>query len=127
MVTTGLAARACTLRIVCTCWDAPRTHSGQWKPTDAARMQSGQIGRLVANNFKSSIVDVPLLESYPDPNDQGKLIPLDYQQFSHELEEKIREKYQAQNPNVKVHIIGFAKKVGDLIDGLHDVAPGLGH
>src|SRR5690606_3778526 len=65
-----------------------------------------------------SIIDVPLLESYPDPQDQSRLIKLDYQQFSHELEEKIREKYQAQNPNVKVHIIGFAKKVGDLIDGL---------
>ena len=25
----------------------------------------------VANNFKSSIIDVPLLESYPDPEDQG--------------------------------------------------------
>src|SRR5690606_39136924 len=34
------------------------------------------------------------------------------------LEEKIRDKYQAQNPNVQVHIVGFAKKVGDLIDGL---------
>ncbi|MCY1414275.1 efflux transporter, putative, hydrophobe/amphiphile efflux-3 (HAE3) family [compost metagenome] len=72
----------------------------------------------MANNFKSSIVDVPLLESYPDPNDQGKLLKLDYRQFSHELEEKIREKYQTQNPNVKVHVVGFAKKVGDLIDGL---------
>ncbi len=43
---------------------------------------------------------------------------LDYRQFSHELEEKIRDKYQLQNPNVKIHITGFAKKVGDLIDGL---------
>src|SRR5690606_24450261 len=34
------------------------------------------------------------------------------------LEEKIRDKYQAQNPNVQIHIVGFAKKVGDLIDGL---------
>ncbi|NPY89800.1 RND family transporter, partial [Pseudomonas aeruginosa] len=76
-------------------------------------LKSGKIGRLVANNFKSSIVDVPLLESYPDPNDQGKLLKLDYRQFSHELEAKIRDKYQAQNPNVQVHIVGFAKKVGD--------------
>ncbi|WP_300652599.1 MMPL family transporter, partial [Pseudomonas sp.] len=80
------------------------------------------VGRLVANNFKSSIVDVPLLEAYPDPEDQSKLVPLDYQKFSPELEEKIRDKYQAQNPNVKVHVIGFAKKVGDLIDGLVGVA-----
>src|SRR5690606_22895876 len=81
-------------------------------------LKSGQIGRLVANNFRSSIIDVPLQESYSDPNDQGKQIRLDYQKFSHELEEKIRDKYEAQNPNVEIHIVGFAKKVGDLIDGL---------
>ena len=103
----------------------PQTYDGSSDSLEDLRsniLKSGQIGRLVANNFKSSIIDVPLLESYPDPDDQSKLIPLNYQQFSHELEEKIREKYQAQNSNVKVHIIGFAKKVGDLIDGLIGVA-----
>ncbi|MBU2322763.1 MAG: MMPL family transporter, partial [Gammaproteobacteria bacterium] len=103
----------------------PQTYDGSAESLEELRnnvLKSGQVGRLVANNFKSSIVDIPLLEAYPDPNDQGTLIPLDYQQFSHQLEEKIREKYQAQNPNVKVHIIGFAKKVGDLIDGLIGVA-----
>ncbi|QRY78671.1 RND family transporter [Pseudomonas sp. PDNC002] len=99
----------------------PQTYDGSTKALDLLRnnvLKSGQIGRLVANNFKSSIVDVPLLEVYPDPKDQGKLMKLDYRQFSHELEEKIRDKYQLQNPNVKIHITGFAKKVGDLIDGL---------
>ncbi|HLD68703.1 MAG TPA: RND family transporter, partial [Pseudomonas sp.] len=99
----------------------PQTYDGSPASLEELRnnvLKSGQIGRLVANNFKSSIVDVPLLEAYPDPKDQGKLIKLNYQEFSHQLEEKIREKFQAQNPNVQVHIIGFAKKVGDLIDGL---------
>ena len=99
----------------------PQSYDGSEDSLDQLRnnvLKSGQVGRLVANNFKSSIVDVPLLESYPDPEDQGKLIKLDYQQFSHQLEEKIRDKYQAQNPDIKVHIVGFAKKVGDLIDGL---------
>jgi predicted RND superfamily exporter protein len=99
----------------------PQTYDGSAASLEELRnnvLKSGQIGRLVANNFKSSIIDVPLLESYPDPKDQGKLLKLDYRQFSHELEEKIRDKYQAQNPNVKVHVVGFAKKVGDLIDGL---------
>ncbi|MGH8353662.1 MAG: efflux RND transporter permease subunit, partial [Pseudomonas sp.] len=103
----------------------PQTYDGSADSLDELRnnvLKSGQIGRLVANNFKSSIVDVPLLEAYPDPNDQGKLLKLDYRQFSHELEEKIRDKFQAQNPNVQVHIVGFAKKVGDLIDGLIMVA-----
>jgi predicted RND superfamily exporter protein len=99
----------------------PQTYDGSQQSLEELRgnvLKSGQIGRLVANNFKSSIIDVPLLESYPDPNDQGTLIKLDYQKFSHELEEKIRDKYQQQNPNVQIHIVGFAKKVGDLIDGL---------
>lgn len=99
----------------------PQTYDGSAASLEELRnnvLKSGQIGRMVANNFKSSTVEIPLLESYPDPEDQGRLIKLDYRQFSHELEEKVREKFQAQNPNVKIHIVGFAKKVGDLIDGL---------
>ncbi len=103
----------------------PNTYNGSQDSLDTLRdnvLKSGQVGRLVGNNFKSSIVDVPLLESYPDPQDPGKQVKLDYQQFSHLLEEKVRDKFQAQNPNVKIHIVGFAKKVGDLIDGLVMVA-----
>jgi uncharacterized protein len=99
----------------------PQSYDGSQASLDKLRnnvLKSGQVGRLVANNFKSSIVDVPLQEFYPDPNDQSRLLPLDYRQFSHQLEEKIRDKYEAQNPNVDIHIVGFAKKVGDLIDGL---------
>ncbi|KAA8712155.1 efflux RND transporter permease subunit [Pseudomonas cannabina] len=99
----------------------PQSYDGSEASLDQLRnnvLKSGQVGRLVANDFKSSIIDVPLQEAYPDPADQGKLLALDYQQFSHQLEEKIRDKYQAQNPDIKIHIVGFAKKVGDLIDGL---------
>ena len=102
----------------------PQTYDGSEESLEDLRnniLKSGQVGRLVANNFKSSIIDVPLMESYSDPEDRSRLINLDYQQFSHELEEKIRDKYQTQNPNVEIHIIGFAKKVGDLIDGLAGV------
>nr|WP_167334523.1 RND family transporter [Pseudomonas cremoricolorata] len=103
----------------------PTPYDGSPASLDALRdnvLKSGQIGRLVANDFRSSIVDVPLQESYPDPLDPSRQLKLDYQQFSHQLEEKIRDKYQAQNPNVEIHIVGFAKKVGDLIDGLLMVA-----
>lgn len=99
----------------------PQTYNGDAQSLEVLRnnlLKSGQIGRMVANNFKSSIIEVPLLEVYPDPQDKGKLLNLDYQEFSHLLEKQIRDKYEAQNPNVKIHIVGFAKKVGDLIDGL---------
>ncbi|MDI1302895.1 MAG: MMPL family transporter [bacterium] len=69
-------------------------------------LRSGQVGRLVADDFKSTIIQIPLLD--------GEKI--DYKQLSANLE-VLREKYQAQNPNAEIHIIGFAKKVGDLIDG----------
>ncbi|WPO98665.1 MMPL family transporter [Pseudomonas sp. HR96] len=99
----------------------PQTYDGS--PASLARLRdnvlkSGQVGRLVANDFTSSIIDIPLLESYPDPQDQGRLVKLDYREFSHRLEAQIREHFEAQNPDVQIHIIGFAKKVGDLIDGL---------
>ena len=103
----------------------PQTYDGSPESLEELRsniLKSGQVGRLVGNNFKSSIVEIPLLEAFPDPKDQSKMLKLDYQDFSHSLEEKIRDKYQLKNPNVKIHIIGFAKKVGDLIDGLFGVA-----
>lgn len=81
-------------------------------------LKSGEIGRLVANNFKSTIIEVPLQESYPNPENQGELIQLDYGEFSRLLEEKIRSEFQGENPNISIHIIGFAKKVGDLIEGI---------
>ena len=103
----------------------PQRYDGTAASLEALRsnvLRSGQVGRLVANDFRSSIIEVPLLERYPDPQRPGRLLALDYQQFSHQLEDRIREQFQARNPQVKVHIVGFAKKVGDLIDGLMKVA-----
>jgi len=76
-------------------------------------LKSGQVGRLVADDFKSTIVYASLFETNPETGE-----PLDYKQLSLELEEKIRNKYREKNPNVNIHIIGFAKKIGDLIEGI---------
>ncbi len=80
-------------------------------------LRSGEIGRLVANNFKSSIIEVPLQESYPNPENTSEQIRLDYGDFSRQLEEKIRS-FQDENDNISIHITGFAKIVGDLIEGI---------
>lgn len=80
-------------------------------------LKSGQVGSLVADNFKSTIIYAPLFEINPETNE-----PLDYKAFSLELEEKIRAKYAESNPNINIHIIGFAKKVGDLIEGIGSIA-----
>lgn len=71
---------------------------------------SGRIGSMVANDFKSTALNVPLYEY--DPETKAKL---DYQKFSHALEKEVREKFE--NDKIKIHITGFAKVVGDLIDG----------
>lgn len=52
----------------------PQSYDGSPDSLDMLRnnvLKSGQVGRLVSNDFKSSIVDIPLLESYPDPQDQA--------------------------------------------------------
>lgn len=77
-------------------------------------LRSGEVGNLVANNFKSALIYVPLNEVNPDTGEA-----LDYQAFSEQLEEKIRDKYQTDT--VKIHITGFAKIIGDLIEGAMQV------
>jgi len=77
--------------------------------------RSTHVGRLIADNYRSSIVYVPLLEA--DENMKGGI---DYRTFPKTLED-IRDRYQAENPKIRIHVIGFAKKVGDLIDGIKAV------
>lgn len=79
--------------------------------------RSGQIGQLVAADYRSSVILVPLLDHDPD----GKR--LDYYEFSQTLE-KLRGRYET-GP-IRVHIVGFAKVVGDLIEGLKEVLFFLG-
>ncbi len=78
-------------------------------------LRSGQVGRLVGDNFKSAIVYVPLL--YMDASKGEKH---DYRKLSHALEEKIRNQFESDK--VKIHIVGFGKKIGDMIDGAIEVA-----
>ncbi len=73
---------------------------------------SNEIGQLVAFDQRSSIIYVPLLTRTPEGQ------PLDYAALSEKLDE-LRGKYQ--NDSVDIHITGFAKKVGDLIEGLGQI------
>ncbi|RJF95571.1 efflux RND transporter permease subunit [Noviherbaspirillum saxi] len=74
--------------------------------------RSNEIGQLVARDQKSSIIYIPLLSTTSD----GK--PLDYSALSAELE-LLRTKYS--DDVTDIHITGFAKMVGDLIDGLQQI------
>lgn len=74
--------------------------------------RSGEIGQIVALDARSTVIYVPLLANTPD----GR--PLSYADFSEKLD-ALRDKYAQQG--LKVHITGFAKLVGDLIDGVRAV------
>ncbi len=78
-------------------------------------MRAGIMGDLVANNEKSAAIIVPLMDTNPETGER-----LDYAELSSVLED-IREKYAGDDPDKSIHIIGFAKLVGDLIDGLFSV------
>lgn len=75
--------------------------------------RAGIVGSYVANDMKSSMIFVPLLDTSPRTGE-----PLDYQALSAELEDRVRS---LESDSVQVHIIGFAKLVGDLIDGMYVV------
>ncbi|HCN46794.1 MAG TPA: RND transporter [Pseudomonas sp.] len=73
---------------------------------------SNEIGQLVAFDQRSSIIQVPLLARTPD----GKA--LDYAVLAAQLE-ALRSEFASDS--VAIHVTGFAKKVGDLIEGLQQI------
>jgi predicted RND superfamily exporter protein len=74
--------------------------------------RSGEIGQIVSLDARSTVIYVPLLAKTPDGRQ------LSYAEFSAQLE-ALRAKYEGEG--LKIHITGFAKLVGDLIDGVQAV------
>lgn len=74
-------------------------------------IKSGQVGRLVANDFTGAMITAGLLESDPATGER-----IDYQAVAQHLED-IREEHESTN----IHIIGFAKVVGDITEGAQNV------
>jgi predicted RND superfamily exporter protein len=74
--------------------------------------RSGEIGQGVALDARSSVIYVPLLAKDPE----GRA--LDYGALAARLEQ-LRTTYEAQG--VVIHVTGFAKVVGDLIEGVRSV------
>ena len=106
----------------------PDSYNGSASGVEQLRLniaRSGIIGSLVGNNFKSSMIVVPLLEKDPVTG-----AAIDYHHFSRMLEEQLRNKFEFAGSSavhlageegkgpIKIRVIGFAKLVGDLIDGL---------
>ncbi|MCW5645069.1 MAG: MMPL family transporter [Rhodoferax sp.] len=75
-------------------------------------LRSGQVGQLVGLDLRSSMIFVPLLAT----DAEGR--PLNYGLLSDRLED-LRARYAGSD--VDIHVTGFAKIVGDLIDGVRAV------
>ncbi len=81
-------------------------------------LKAGIVGRLVANDFSGAMVSAQLLDADPET---GK--PVDYIAISRELEQKVRARIEGSKvavaiaAPVSVHMIGFAKVVGDVAAG----------
>ncbi|NNF68805.1 MAG: MMPL family transporter, partial [Acidimicrobiia bacterium] len=81
-------------------------------------LKAGIVGRLVANDFSGAIISAQLLDVNPSTGE-----PLDYVEVSAQLEEKIRARFQpdievsVESAPVNVHMIGFAKVIGDITAG----------
>ncbi|HYP17621.1 MAG TPA: MMPL family transporter [Opitutus sp.] len=79
-------------------------------------LKSGKLGQLVANDFSGAIVSAHIVED--DPRTGRKI---DYGVLSARLE-AIRERVQRDSGGaIEVHIIGFAKVVGDVGEGARGV------
>ncbi|MCM2268973.1 MAG: MMPL family transporter [Thermoanaerobaculia bacterium] len=82
-------------------------------------LKAGIVGRLVANDFSGALISAELLEIDPTTGER-----LDFIKVSQELEAKVRRQFDAEHvaaSPVTVHILGFAKVVGDIADGARRV------
>ncbi|MFC6299395.1 MMPL family transporter [Pseudomonas sp. CCM 7893] len=78
-------------------------------------LRANMLGNIVANDWRSTIIRVPLLDNDPQT---GK--PLDYGAFSQALNTQVREHFSAQG--VTIRVIGFAQIIGDLLAAASDIA-----
>ena len=87
----------------------------QYTPEDLEQvrsnvLKSSYVGRLVANDHTGAIISAELLEVHPETGEK-----LDYIEVAGQLEEKIRQRFESDD--IDVHIIGFAKIIGDISAG----------
>lgn len=76
--------------------------------------KAGIVGRQVSDDFQCAMVTAQLLDLDPNTGE-----PLSTLAIAADLEEQLRGKYE--NDKTSVHIIGFAKMIGDVANGAKDV------
>ncbi len=76
--------------------------------------KAGIVGRQVSNDFRCAMINAQLLDIDPDTGEA-----LDTLEIAAKLESEVRGQFE--NENISVHIIGFAKMIGDVANGAKDV------
>lgn len=80
--------------------------------------KAGIIGRIVSEDQRGAMIVAELLDYHPVTREK-----LDYRRVADELE-RIRQEYQ--DDDIRIHIIGFAKIVGDVTDANLEVVAFFG-
>ncbi len=94
----------------------PATYEGTPADLNGVRQnieRAGLVGSMVSNDFTSSMIYVPLMQT-----DNLHNLPLNYGEIARDLN-NIRQEYAGHG--VTVHIVGFAMVVGDMINGIHTI------
>ncbi|OUR62292.1 RND transporter [Colwellia sp. 39_35_sub15_T18] len=76
--------------------------------------KAGIVGSIVADDYSCAMVKASLLDFNPDTGEK-----LDTLTMATQLEQEIRAEFE--QGNISVHIIGFAKMVGDVAEGAKGV------
>ncbi|MDT7838983.1 efflux RND transporter permease subunit [Aquabacterium sp. OR-4] len=106
----------------------PDDYDGSARALERVRLnieRSGEVGQLVARDFRSTAILVPLAEraergeAAPGTPGGSSAAGLDYTALQQQLE-ALRARHG--NERIQIRITGFAKVVGDLIDGMAQVA-----
>jgi len=81
--------------------------------------KSGIVGSLVSDDYSCAMVKASLMETDPSTGEK-----LDTILFSEQLEKEVRNEFEKNG--ISVHIIGFAKMVGDVANGAKGVVTFFG-
>jgi len=76
--------------------------------------KAGIVGSIVADDYSCAMVKASLLDFNPDTGEK-----LDTLKMAAQLEQEVRAEFE--RGNISVHIIGFAKMVGDVAEGAKGV------
>jgi hypothetical protein len=81
--------------------------------------KAGIVGSIVADDYTCAMVKSSLMESDPQTGDKLNTIA-----FADKLEHEIRQEFE--KGDISIHIIGFAKMVGDVAEGAKGVVAFFG-